>query len=229
MTVSWLLLAAAIVLAGGSRPAERRREKRAERAALSRRALELIAASAATGACLTVLGLERGAVASALVSPAVVLVVRQAHARPSRPAAAPTLPLALDLIAVALRAGQPVDAALIVAAPAAGALAGHLVRVGRLLRLGADPADAWSAVTDVPALASVAAAARRSATSGIRLASAFEATAAQLRADRGAAGQARAHRVGVLAAAPLGLCFLPSFVCLGIVPALIGLAEHVLR
>jgi pilus assembly protein TadC len=229
VTVGWLLLAAALALAGGPRRARPRRVERAERAAPSRRTLELVAASAAAGACLLVLGIARGAVASALVVPGVVLVVRWAHSRPSRPAAAPSLPLALDLIAVALRAGQPVDAALIVAAPAAGELAGDLVRVGRLLRLGADPVDAWGAVTDVPGLAAVAAAARRSATSGIRLAGAFEAMAAQLRVDRRAAGQARAQRVGVLAAAPLGLCFLPSFVCLGIVPALIGLAEHVLR
>ena len=235
MTLTWLLLAAAILLADGPTRGVGRRVRsgppggRARRAPLSRRALERIAALAAGSACLALLGVSRGVVAAVLVVPVVVLVVRRADSRPRRPAAAPTLPLALDLIAVALRAGQPVDTALITAAPAAGELASDLTQVGRLLRLGADPVDAWAAVDDVPALATVAAAGRRSAASGIRLAGAFEAVAAQLRADRRAAGQARAHRVGVLAAAPLGLCFLPSFVCLGIVPALIGLAEHVLQ
>ena len=35
------------------------------------------------------------------------------------------------------------------------------------------------------------------------------------------------ERAGVLAAAPLGLCFLPSFVCLGIVPIVVGIARGV--
>jgi Flp pilus assembly protein TadB len=228
---TWLLLAAAFALAGRPRRTAREEQPgaRQHRPQLSPRALESIAALASVVACLAVLGIGRGAVAAVVVAPAVIVVVRRAQARPSRPTTAPALPLALDLIAVALRAGQPVDTALITVAPAAGDLAGELLRVGRLLRLGADPVDAWDAVADVPALAAVAAAARRSATSGIRLAATLEAVAAQLRADQRAAGEARAHRVGVLAAAPLGLCFLPSFVCLGIVPALIGLAAHVLR
>jgi hypothetical protein len=33
----------------------------------------------------------------------------------------------------------------------------------------------------------------------------------------------------VLIAAPLGLCYLPAFVCLGIVPVVAGLADDVLR
>ena len=32
----------------------------------------------------------------------------------------------------------------------------------------------------------------------------------------------------VLVAGPLGLCFLPAFVCLGIVPVVIGLADGML-
>lgn len=147
----------------------------------------------------------------------------------SGPPAAPNLPLALDLAAAALRAGQPVERALLAAAPAAGGAASGLVTVARLLALGADPADAWAAVSDHAALAGVAAAARRSAHSGIRIAAAFEGLAVELRARAGDTGRVRAHRAGVLAAAPLGLCFLPAFVCLGIVPALVGLAATVLH
>jgi hypothetical protein len=33
----------------------------------------------------------------------------------------------------------------------------------------------------------------------------------------------------VLIAGPLGLCYLPAFVCLGIVPVIAGLATDVLR
>jgi pilus assembly protein TadC len=39
---------------------------------------------------------------------------------------------------------------------------------------------------------------------------------------------AAAERASVLIAAPLGLCYLPAFVCLGIVPVVAGLAGDVL-
>jgi Flp pilus assembly protein TadB len=165
---------------------------------------------------------------------AVVLAAGRSGADPGGPGevertATANLPLALDLTAVALRAGQPLERALLAAAPAAGESAGGLVTVARLLGLGADPADAWAAVAEHDALAGVAAAARRSAHSGIRVAAAFENLAAELRARSADAGRARAHKAGVLAAAPLGLCFLPAFVCLAIVPTLGGLAATVLR
>jgi pilus assembly protein TadC len=38
---------------------------------------------------------------------------------------------------------------------------------------------------------------------------------------------AAAERAGVAISGPLGLCFLPAFVCLGIVPVVIGLAGPV--
>jgi Flp pilus assembly protein TadB len=158
--------------------------------------------------------------------PARVDVGDRTNARPPGPS---NLPLVLDLIAVALRAGQPLDRALLAAAPAGGASSRPLVTVARLLTLGADPADAWTAVSDDAALAPVATAARRSAHSGIRVAAAFENLAADLRARAAEAGRSRAHRAGVLAAAPLGLCFLPAFVALAIVPALVGLAATVLH
>ena len=43
------------------------------------------------------------------------------------------------------------------------------------------------------------------------------------------AADARAQRASVLIAGPLGLCYLPAFVCLGIVPIVAGLAGDVLR
>jgi pilus assembly protein TadC len=38
---------------------------------------------------------------------------------------------------------------------------------------------------------------------------------------------AAAERAGVLIAGPLWLCFLPAFVCLGIVPVIAGLAGDI--
>ena len=45
-----------------------------------------------------------------------------------------------------------------------------------------------------------------------------------MRADAASHGAARAQRAGVTVLAPLGACFLPAFVCLGIVPVVAGLA-----
>ena len=42
------------------------------------------------------------------------------------------------------------------------------------------------------------------------------------------AGLSRARSAGVVAMAPLGLCFLPAFVCLGIVPIVLSLFGEVL-
>lgn len=148
---------------------------------------------------------------------------RANRGRPDR-----SLALTLDLAAAALRGGRPVADALMLAAPATdGPAAAELIRVASLLRLGADPGQAWADVLTGP-LAPVAAVAVRSATSGVRLATAFERAAAEIRADCGRVAAARAQRAGVAALGPLVACFLPSFVCLGIVPVIIGIARSAL-
>ncbi len=76
--------------------------------------------------------------------------------------------------------------------------------------------------------AALARMARRSARSGAGLAAAVTELAERKRAEAEDAAAARAERAGVLVAGPLGLCFLPAFVCLGIVPVVIGLAGRVL-
>jgi pilus assembly protein TadC len=70
--------------------------------------------------------------------------------------------------------------------------------------------------------------ARRSASSGAALAEGVAELAAQSRHDAADAATATAARALVLIAGPLGLCFLPAFVCLGIVPVVAGLAGRVL-
>ncbi|HZY74813.1 MAG TPA: type II secretion system F family protein, partial [Jatrophihabitantaceae bacterium] len=61
------------------------------------------------------------------------------------------------------------------------------------------------------------------------LARTFTQLAEDTRAEVQADALARANRAGVLAMAPLGLCFLPAFLCLGIVPTVVGIAQGVLR
>jgi len=139
---------------------------------------------------------------------------------------------ALDLLAACLRAGLPVAAAARAVAPAAPvALGAALYRAADLLALGADPPVAWrraaraAGSSDVEALARLAG---RSARSGAALAGGVAELAGQCRDGAADAAAARAERAAVLIGGPLGLCFLPAFVCLGIVPVVIGLATRVL-
>ena len=161
----------------------------------------------------------------------------RSHRPRSRSARGPD-PLAvassLDVLAVCLTAGMAVSSAAAATAPSAPPkLAGVLRRAADLLALGADPAVAWS--TDLPAGTIDAQAdallrlARRSASSGAALADGVVALAAQSRDDAAHAATAAAERAGVLIAGPLGLCFLPAFVCLGVVPVVAGLAGNVLQ
>ncbi len=134
-----------------------------------------------------------------------------------------------ELIAVCLEAGLPVAVAVSAAAdPLAGRTAAHLRRVSGLLELGADPAEAWAGTEHLPALATFARAAARSAGTGAALAQVARAEGARVRAELIDSAQARAQRAAVLITGPLGLCFLPAFLVLGIAPVVIGLAAEAL-
>ena len=136
---------------------------------------------------------------------------------------------ALDVFAVCLSAGMSVAAAAAATAPSApDRLGAVLRRAADLLALGADPDAALSrasgAADDGDALARLA---RRSASSGSALAQGVTELAEQSRQDAGHAASAAAERASVLIAGPLGLCFLPAFICLGIVPVVAGLVGEV--
>ena len=137
------------------------------------------------------------------------------------------LPAACDLLAVCLAAGVPLPAALAAVGGAVpGALGSDLDRVAGLVRLGADAGRAWRDAA--PALEPLARILRRSAASGARAVPALQALAAELRAAARSETDAAVRRAGVRVLAPLGLCFLPAFVCLGVVPMVIGIAGDVL-
>lgn len=178
---------------------------------------------------VTTLGPARGLLAACVGVPAVLVLASRVIARIPARAGVDHLPFALDLAAAVLRGGAPVSVALEHAAPAAGGAAtAHLLQTARLLRLGAGPAEAWRPLDAEPELTALSVVSRRSSVSGVRLAAAWEQLATDLRAERKASALARAHRAGVFAMAPLGLCFLPAFVCLGVVPDVMGIARDVL-
>jgi pilus assembly protein TadC len=138
-------------------------------------------------------------------------------------------PLALagawELLAACLRAGVPVPVAVrAVTGGIAGPAGPALRRTAELLALGADPTQAWQPALECTATARLARAARRSGRSGTALADSLTRLAVEVRAGAREQSEARAQRAGVLIAAPLGLCFLPAFLTIGVVPVLIGLA-----
>ncbi len=141
-----------------------------------------------------------------------------------------------DVLAVCLAAGMAVSTAAAAAAPSAPPQLGRVLRrAADMLAMGADPAVAWSIPQGLPVgtvdaqIDALLRLARRSAASGAALAGGVAELADQFRHDAAHAATAAAERAGVLIAGPLGLCFLPAFVCLGIVPVVAGLAGDVLQ
>ena len=136
-----------------------------------------------------------------------------------------------DVLAACLRSGMAVSTAASATASCAPAmLARLLTRAADLLALGAEPETAWTyphgGVDDqADALLRLA---RRSASSGAALAQGVAELADQSRRDATDSATAAAERASVLIAGPLGLCYLPAFMCLGIVPVVAGLAGDVL-
>lgn len=138
----------------------------------------------------------------------------------------------LDVFAACLTSGMTVaSAAAATGSSAPRPLADVLKRAADLLALGAEPATAWSHPdrSGDRRLETLLRLARRSASSGTALAGGVAELADQSRLDAGDAAKAAAERASVLIAGPLGLCYLPAFVCLGILPVVVGLASDVLR
>ena len=157
------------------------------------------------------------------------LGTRHRPARSDDPLAAAS---SFDVLAACLRSGMAVSTAAAATAQSAPAeLARLLNRAADLLALGADPATAWSSF-DGPlndhaqALLRLA---RRSAASGAALANGVAELAEQVRHEAADTASAAAERASVLIAGPLGVCYLPAFLCLGIIPVVAGLAGDVLQ
>jgi Flp pilus assembly protein TadB len=136
------------------------------------------------------------------------------------------LPVACDLLAVCLEAGTPPAQALAaVAGTVQEPLRTELRRVAGHYRLGAAPNTAWSEVA--PPLAGLARVMVRAGESGSSVVAALRSVAAEVRADARGRAEAAVRRAGVWVLAPLGACFLPAFLCLGVVPLVLGIAKGV--
>lgn len=187
----------------------------------SRRASWVLAATVGLLIVLTMRSVL-GVVVAALSAVLVHRVLRRAAGRAAT--SEPRLAPVLDLAVLLLRTGAPPTHAF---AEATALGDGRLQRFGKQLRareaMGQPPVQQWAELTADPRLRPVADAALRSADSGAALADAWSALAAAERSHSAMRAEATARRAGVHALGPLGLCFLPAFICLAVVPMVIGL------
>jgi pilus assembly protein TadC len=195
----------------------------------------LAACTVLAAALLLVLPLVLGLPAAALAvaaGPRLLGRLEPAGQRRRRERLAADLPLLLDLLAACLAGGASLPSAADAVAGAVGGPAGErLALVGAALQVGTPPPQAWALLAgdaDDDPLAPAARALARAAEGGAPVASSVGRLAADARLRSRAAGEAAAKRVGVTAVAPLGLCFLPAFVLLGVVPVVAGLAGPLL-
>lgn len=134
------------------------------------------------------------------------------------------LPLALELMAAALTSGATTSAAVALSARACGPpISRPLQEVQTSLELGASPDEAWRPVLANAALQQLGRLALRSTASGAAMAGACRELAGHEREAAVVEAQVAIKRAGVLTVLPLALCFLPSFVLVGVVPIVVGL------
>ncbi|MFF5519025.1 type II secretion system F family protein [Streptomyces coeruleorubidus] len=139
------------------------------------------------------------------------------------------LPLAADLLAACIAAGAaPVIAAQAVGEALGGPVGDALAQGAAEVRLGGEPGAAWRRLAALPCAGGLARLLEGADVSGLPAATPVARLAAEARADWGRAATARARRAGVMVSAPVGLCFLPAFIAVGVLPVVIGLAGGVL-
>lgn len=221
--------AAAALLPGRPRgPARRqRREAGVDEAPVRDLPVLQAAAAAAVGLGATVLlggvvGLAVGVVAG-IVCWRVVGRMESPAARRRRERLAAAVPHVVDLMAACLAAGLSPSAAVeqiteAVEPPVRDVLAALSAR----LRLGVDPVTVWSDLAGHPQLGGLGRSLARATSSGASVADALQRLADDARRSTRADVETRARSVGVRAAVPLGVCLLPAFVLVGVVPLVAG-------
>lgn len=130
---------------------------------------------------------------------------------------------ALDLMALALGSGVPLLTAVEVVADRSGpVVAGHLRQVVAALRWGVAEARAWDGLPSMwhPAGQAVALAGM----AGVPPAGLLSRAAADMRRAEQRRIEEATGRLSVLVVIPLGLCFLPAFALLTVVPVIAALA-----
>lgn len=140
------------------------------------------------------------------------------------------LPHAVDLLAACLGAGlAPATAVQEVAPAVGGPLGEELSWVSARLDLGVDPVTVWRDLGSHPQLAPLGRCVARAVDQGASVADAMAHLADDLRRESRGRVVADARAVGVKAALPLGVCMLPAFLLVGVVPLVAGSLSGLLR
>ncbi len=133
------------------------------------------------------------------------------------------LPVALDVLAACFTVGasqhQSLDA---VATSVGGSLGDDLRVVSRALRVGADASEAWGLI-DAPDLVALGAILSRAEVSGAPVTPLLALLADQQRQRARGVAMDGARALGVRVTGPLGLCFLPAFILIAVVPLVVSL------
>jgi pilus assembly protein TadC len=131
----------------------------------------------------------------------------------------------LELIGAMLDAGSGIGRALELVSDSASPEYHQSLRpVVSALAIGADWETAWrSSEARSPELLVLRQALGFAALTGAPSSAILYAQAARLRRERFRAAEKRAAALGVRLVVPLGLCSLPAFICLGVVPVLLAM------
>ena len=164
-----------------------------------------------------------------VVTVGVGLVLRQRRAATSPGAA--DLAVALDVLAGCLSAGASMPSALSAAQVAAPVRVSDVFATAALaLERGEEANATWAqACSDVPELTAVGRLCARAASTGAPVAAELHRIAAAHRTSLTTSRRRRLERAAVWLVLPLGLCFLPAFVLVGVVPLVLGVLPGAAR
>ncbi|MDR0482489.1 MAG: type II secretion system F family protein [Cellulomonadaceae bacterium] len=133
----------------------------------------------------------------------------------------------MELLSSALKSGASVPRSLEACAEAVGGNEGLVLsQAGTRLTLGASWTQAWEGAA--PWAATICEALRSAWEEGASPVDALAAASSEHRRTRRDAARAAAGQLGVRLVLPLGLCYLPAFVLIGLVPVLMALGVGLL-
>ncbi len=201
------------------------RRSRASAPALERGPVLLAAAAVLGLAVALVVGGPAGVLAGVAVAGGGGFALRGLVSRGRRPAPLRPRDAALlgELLAACVDGGVPLASALRQVSAASPTPTGaELASATRLLDVGTDPATALAPLLADPVTARLARGVLRALESGAAPGPVLRAAAAGQRDTLRSARIARARGVGSRAALPVGLCFLPAFVLVAVVPVVVG-------
>lgn len=226
--VAAFLLSAAVFLAVP--PSPRIRCRRVFFAGKARRSFRpspsVVAIGIAVLAGIMVFGVPTGLLVAMVAAPMAsraVAKLESAGVRRRRMQIERQLPAAVDLLSAVLDAGRPpVDAFAMVARATAEPLGSEFALIAGRLSVAGDEQAVWEGLRAKTEFAALGRAFRRAGRSGMPVGRVLGRLADELRRERRAASQERARSVAVATAAPLGMCFLPAFFLIGILPTIVG-------